>query len=147
MVTMQVWDPAGQEQFQALGYAFYRGSNACILVFDVSNKASFDKLDEWKKNFLENASPADPSKFPFILIGNKTDQQRVVTDKEARDWCARNGAIPYFETQAVAGTGVETAFNKCAELTAKASDSSDALGMPTSLGGASGAMKLDAQTQ
>jgi len=43
----------------------------------------------------------------------------------------------------VAGTGVETAFNKCAELTAKASDSYDALGMPTSLGGASGAMKLD----
>jgi Ras-related protein Rab-7A len=142
MVTLQVWDPAGQEKFQALGFAFYRGSNACLLAFDVSNKASFDKLDEWKKNFLEHASPAEPSKFPFILVGNKTDLARVVSEKDARDWCAKNGGCAYFETCATTGDGVEQAFGKCAELTAK-SDESDAFGMPTSLGGATGAMKLD----
>lgn len=40
-VAMQVWDTAGQERFESMGYAFYRGANACMLVFDLTNKASF----------------------------------------------------------------------------------------------------------
>ena len=37
-VTLQIWDTAGQERFQSLGRAFYRGAEACILVFDITNK-------------------------------------------------------------------------------------------------------------
>lgn len=70
---MQVWDTAGQERFESIGYAFYRGANCCLLVFDVSNKESFNALDKWKKNFINNAAPAQPEKFPFLVIGNKTD--------------------------------------------------------------------------
>ena len=36
-ITMQVWDTAGQERYQALGAAFYRGAEACILVYDITN--------------------------------------------------------------------------------------------------------------
>ncbi len=47
-VTMQVWDTAGQERYQALGAAFYRGAEACILVYDITNAASFDHLTTWR---------------------------------------------------------------------------------------------------
>merc|ERR1711988_1199237 len=42
LVTMQIWDTAGQERFQSLGVAFYRGADACILVFDLTSKKSFE---------------------------------------------------------------------------------------------------------
>ena len=37
LVTMQIWDTAGQERFQSLGVAFYRGADACVLVYDITN--------------------------------------------------------------------------------------------------------------
>ena len=47
-VTLQIWDTAGQERFQSLGRAFYRGAEACVLVFDITNAKSFDNLAIWK---------------------------------------------------------------------------------------------------
>jgi len=72
-VVIQLWDTAGQERFESLGYAFYRGSNCCMLVYDVSNRASFEALNKWKLNFISNASPADAASFPFMVVGNKSD--------------------------------------------------------------------------
>merc|ERR1719450_252748 len=79
LVTMQLWDTAGQERFQSLGVAFYRGADACILVFDITNPKSFDNLDSWREEFLGQASPSDPDEFPFVVLGNKIDvDPRVV---------------------------------------------------------------------
>ena len=50
---LQIWDTAGQEKFQSIGSAFYRGSDACVLVFDTTAGASFDALDNWKKEFVK----------------------------------------------------------------------------------------------
>lgn len=47
-VTLQVWDTAGQERYQSLGSAFYRGGDACILVYDITNQASYDHLNTWR---------------------------------------------------------------------------------------------------
>lgn len=55
-VTLQIWDTAGQERFQSLGHRFYRGADACILVYDVTNAASFQKLwTFWRGEFLKRA--------------------------------------------------------------------------------------------
>lgn len=43
-VMLQIWDTAGQERFQSLGVAYYRGADACILVYDVNNFLSFQHL-------------------------------------------------------------------------------------------------------
>lgn len=77
---MQVWDPSGQEQFQAIGFGFYRSADVCLLICDLSDRKSFDELPKWKSNFLDQGSPKDPSRFPFVVVGNKTDKPRVVTD-------------------------------------------------------------------
>ena len=72
-VTLQLWDTAGQERYQSLGSAFYRGAEACILVFDITNYESFENLNSWKANFLEKCMPKDPANFPFFVFGNKKD--------------------------------------------------------------------------
>ncbi len=60
-VTLQIWDTAGQERFQSLGNAFYRGSDACVLVYDVSNAASFGRvLAFWRAEFIKRAGTGGP---------------------------------------------------------------------------------------
>jgi len=49
---LQIWDTAGQERYQSLGTAFYRGADCCFLVYDITNKASLDSIENWKNNFL-----------------------------------------------------------------------------------------------
>lgn len=64
---------AGQERFQSLGVAFYRGADCCVLVFDVTAPNTFKNLDSWRDEFLIQASPRDPEHFPFVVLGNKVD--------------------------------------------------------------------------
>ncbi|THG02879.1 hypothetical protein TEA_021994 [Camellia sinensis var. sinensis] len=111
-VTLQV---AGQERFQSLGAAFYRGADCCILVYDVNIPKSFETLQNWHDEFLNQVDPTDPDTFPFVLIGNKVDvdggNSRVVSEKTAREWCAsRENSMPYFETSAKEGYNVDDAF-------------------------------------
>ena len=112
VVTLQIWDTAGQERFQSLGVAFYRGADACVLVYDVNVAHSFETLNAWREEFLLQAGPRDPEHFPFVVLGNKIDlgTSRVVSAKRAEQWCKSKGNIPYFEVSAKEGTGVETAF-------------------------------------
>ena len=44
-----------------------------MLVFDVTFRTSFSALEEWRKEFLVQGEPENPSDFPFIVLGNKTD--------------------------------------------------------------------------
>ncbi|GMI73161.1 RAB GTPase homolog G3D [Hibiscus trionum] len=104
LFTLQIWDTAGQGRFQSLGVAFYRGADCCVLVYDVNVMKSFDDLNNWREEFLIQASPSDPENFPFVVLGNKVDadggNSRVVSEKKAKAWCASKGNIPYFETSA-----------------------------------------------
>ena len=81
-VNIELWDTAGQERHQSIGNVIYRGTNCCILVFDVSERETFERLERWKQIFLDNVSVDDPASFPFVVIGNKKDtiqQSRQVT--------------------------------------------------------------------
>ncbi|KAG6506509.1 hypothetical protein ZIOFF_031833 [Zingiber officinale] len=52
LVTLQIWDTTRQERFQSLGVAFCRGADCCVLVYDVNVRRSFDTLDNWHDEFL-----------------------------------------------------------------------------------------------
>ncbi|GAY57297.1 hypothetical protein CUMW_178350 [Citrus unshiu] len=126
LFTLQIWDTAGQERFQSLGVAFYRGADCCVLVYDVNSMKSFDNLNNWREEFLIQASPSDPDNFPFVVLGNKIDvdggNSRVVSEKKARAWCASKGNIPYFETSAKEGINVEEAFQCIAKNALKSGE-------------------------
>jgi len=117
LVTLQIWDTAGQERFQSLGVAFYRGADCCVLVFDVNVAKTFDNLDSWRDEFLIQAAPRDPDRFPFVVIGNKIDMEntRVVSTKRLQQWCQTKGDIPFFETSAKEAINVEQAFQTIAK--------------------------------
>jgi len=131
LVTLQIWDTAGQERFQSLGVAFYRGADACVLVFDVNVAKTFENLNSWREEFLIQAGPRDPENFPFIVLGNKIDLEnsRVVSQKKALAWCAAKGNIPYFETSAKEAINVEQAFQTVAKNAMKEEEEVDLSGI------------------
>jgi len=96
-----------------LGAAFYRGAEACILVFDITSQESFDNLNSWKTNFLEKCMPRDPQNFPFFVFGNKKDLEadRQVSSNQVREWCRQQRGIPFQETSAIDCECIENAFD------------------------------------
>ncbi|CAK5108743.1 unnamed protein product [Meloidogyne enterolobii] len=117
VVTMQIWDTAGQERFQSLGVAFYRGADCCVLVYDLTYAPSFKNLESWRDEFLVQASPRDPENFPFVLLGNKVDNEaaRAIHAKRAEGWCQSKCNMPYFEVSAKEALNVDEAFMEIAK--------------------------------
>jgi len=117
-ITMQIWDTAGQERFKSLVCRFYRGADACILVYDITNAQSFERLDFWMGEFVEHADIKDPSRFPFLVVGNKHDlhDQSKVSESKAKAWCKSKGNIRFLQTSAKVNHNVEQAFTKVVEL-------------------------------
>jgi len=117
-VIMQIWDTAGQERHKSLGKNFFRGSNVCILVYDITNKQSFEALDTWAKQFTEKAgststNPAD--EFIFVVLGNKCDlENREVESETAFQFCQKHG-FNLYETSALSGFQVHEAFEFIAQ--------------------------------
>lgn len=72
-MTLQIWDTAGQERYQSLGTAFYRGADCCLLVYDITNLASYENVMTWKNSFLQKSMVVMPESFPFMVVGNKID--------------------------------------------------------------------------
>ena len=99
-----------------MGRAFYRGAEACVLVFDITNSKSFENLSIWKQEFLVKAMPKDPEAIPFFVLGNKVDlvDERAVPQAKVDEWLKRNPEIIYFETSALDGSHVNEAFSKIA---------------------------------
>ena len=112
-MTMQIWDTAGQERFRSMAPLYYRGAVAAILVFSITDEASFEKLKEWVRELKVN-HPADE---PMVLAiaCNKCDlaEQRVIGWETAAQYAESIGALIY-ETSAKSNTGVNALFTDVA---------------------------------
>ncbi|XP_054614956.1 ras-related protein Rab-26-like isoform X3 [Dunckerocampus dactyliophorus] len=75
-VKLQIWDTAGQERFRSVTHAYYRDAHALLLLYDVTNKASFDNIQAWLTEIHEYAQ----QDVVLMLLGNKADatHERVV---------------------------------------------------------------------
>ena len=119
LVMLQLWDSSGQRRFNSLCTQFYRGSDACVLVYDVNDAKTFDNLDFWLNEFLINACPRDPDHFPIFVIGNKVDIEgiRAVPSERLEQWCHKNGDLPFFEVSVKDDINLEDAFQMIARKT------------------------------
>jgi small GTP-binding protein len=109
---MMIWDTAGQERFYTIARAYFRNALAVILVFDITDRKSFDCLPRWLRDARAEADPH----CTVILIGNKADLSptRVVSIDEAEDF-ARTHDLTYVEASALDGTNIDTAFQRAAQ--------------------------------
>lgn len=110
-IKLQIWDTAGQERFRSIAKAYFRNAVGVILVFDITERKSFDDVNMWLNDVH---SLCDPTAV-VLLIGNKCDlaENRVVTLSEAEQF-AQHHQLQYLETSAMNGTNVKDAFVKVA---------------------------------
>jgi Ras-related protein Rab-7A len=73
LLDLQIWDTAGEERHNALAPVVFRGVDACILVFDVSDVGSFAHLASWRRQVIDHTGIDQPEEFPFIVFANKCD--------------------------------------------------------------------------
>jgi len=107
-VSAQIWDLGGQESFRSLRKLYLEGANGGLVIFDLTDRNSFDKLNEWIESFKNTRGEQ-----PLLLIGNKSDLENKIkiTDKEASQY-AQNNNMDLILTSAKTGKNVEEAFIK-----------------------------------
>lgn len=71
IVRLQIWDTAGQERFRSISRLYYRGANACLLCYDITDEASFTEMAGWLLELKE--SLPDPEKVVVHVVGTKSD--------------------------------------------------------------------------
>mmetsp|Transcript_3417 Transcript_3417/g.4787 ORF Transcript_3417/g.4787 Transcript_3417/m.4787 type:complete len:211 (+) Transcript_3417:140-772(+) len=111
IAKLQIWDTAGQERFRTITHTYYRHAGAVIIVFDLSNRTSFNSLPMW----VQEARRFAPKHVQIILVGNKLDlaASRQITMDEAREFAASQG-FDYLETSAKMNTNIDNLFHLAA---------------------------------
>lgn len=100
---VDIWDTAGQEKFNSMHASYYYGAHACIMVFDVTRKATYQHLPNWY-NELRTYCP----KIPCIVLANKIDFNKEVTKKSFK-FPIKHG-LPMRFVSAADGTNVVQIF-------------------------------------
>lgn len=121
-IKLQIWDTAGQEYFKAITRAYFREAAAAIIVYDVSNRQSFDDLKQWLDN-VRNASTN--RSLTITLVGNKCDKtsaERVVSEKEGEQFARENGLL-FLEASALSGENIQELFARTADAVLRKVDS------------------------
>ena len=108
-VKVQIWDTAGQEKYRSITSSYYKGAHGCLLVYDITRKATFENIDKW----LAEIKLSSNNEINMVLIGNKCDleDKREVSIEEAQNK-AKLLNMAFMETSALNGTNVEKAFNE-----------------------------------
>ncbi|CAM9587653.1 unnamed protein product, partial [Discosporangium mesarthrocarpum] len=117
-VKFEIWDTAGQERYRSLAPMYYRGAAAAIVVYDVTNKESFNGAKSWVKELQRRGDP----NVVIALAGNKADleHRRQVHYEEAHQYSEDNGLI-HMETSAKSALNVKNIFVEIAQKLPKAS--------------------------
>lgn len=116
LIKLQIWDTAGQERFRAITTSYYRGAHGVALVYDISNKKSFEDIENW----LEDVRKYAKENIVTLLIGNKSDliNQREVSFDDGKKLAGLHGMI-FIETSAKEMTNVNKAMINLTELIAR----------------------------
>mmetsp|Transcript_1208 Transcript_1208/g.1719 ORF Transcript_1208/g.1719 Transcript_1208/m.1719 type:complete len:249 (-) Transcript_1208:195-941(-) len=111
-VRLQLWDTAGQERFRSLIPSYIRDSSVAVVVYDVTNRASFLNTAKW----VEDVRAERGNDVVICLVGNKTDlgnEKRQISTEEGEER-AKNDGLLFMECSAKAGYNVKSLFRKLA---------------------------------
>ena len=108
-MKFEIWDTAGQERYRSLAKVFYNNASACILVYDITNKDSFEDIrDYWIPELKNNA----PKNIILVLAGNKSDLylNEQVNDEQGKTLAKKHNAI-FLRTSAKLNSSIDELFN------------------------------------
>ena len=105
---IQIWDTAGQEKYNSLTNQFFQNTDGILLLFDLTNKKTFDNIKKWIKEIKENSD----RKIKKIIVGNKCDKKDSikVTSNDIMNLIEPK-KLKYIEASALDGTNVDKAFD------------------------------------
>ena len=113
-VKVTIWDTAGQEKYKNITKQYYCGADGVLLIFDITDESSFQKLDFWYNDLKENTQQFQD--LSLCLVGNKKDlnQNRIVT-REVAEQYAKEKEMTYSEVSAKSGEGIAELFEDMAK--------------------------------
>ncbi|KAL3811519.1 hypothetical protein ACHAXA_000423 [Cyclostephanos tholiformis] len=132
-VRLQLWDTAGQERFRSLIPSYIRDSSVAVVVYDVTNRASFLNTSKW----IEDVRAERGNDVVVCLVGNKTDlgnDKRQVTTEEGEERSVKDGLL-FMECSAKAGYNVKSLFRKLATSLPGSADAANGGGGAGGVGG------------
>lgn len=107
-IKLLIWDTAGQERFRNITNQYYNGADGIVLIYDVTNRKSFDNVTYWMNQI---GTKSDRDKIGLILVGNKTDEEKREVSKKEGELFAKNNEIEYIETSALSNHNINECFN------------------------------------
>ena len=116
---IQMWDTSGKENFRSIIRAYYKNTACAFVVYDISNRNSFNNVSTWIEDCRNNSS----EKIFMVLIGNKSDlaDKRQVSTEEGRE-LAEKYEMKFYETSAKIGENVNDIFYDSVDEIAKKMD-------------------------
>jgi len=110
-INVQLWDIGAQQYFKRFRKIYYNGAEAAFIVFDITNRESFEKIKDWHKEINQLIEEIN---IPIVIVGNKDDlaEQRVIStaEGEALAKSLSKTGLSYIETSALTGSNVKDAF-------------------------------------
>jgi len=104
-IKLHLWDTAGQEKFRSIITSYYKGIAGVVLMYDVTDRPSFERLEWWKREVEQNSKSGESPR--VIVVANKIDGgRRLVSQEEGEDWARRNKML-YHETSGRTGQGID----------------------------------------
>ena len=105
IIQIKFWDTAGQEIFHSLTKNFYRKADGIIIVYDITNKESFERVQDWIKSVYDNTETY--KEIQMIIVGNKIDLEEMrEVRKEDGLKIGKYYEIDFFEASAKNAEGV-----------------------------------------
>ena len=112
-LKLQIWDTAGQERYMSLNQNLFLKVHGVILMYDISNRDSFDHLTKWLELIKDAIND-----IPIVLVGNKIDkeEERLVSYNEGEQ-LAKELNISFFESSGKENKNVKEPFySLCEEI-------------------------------
>ena len=113
-VRLKIWDTAGEEKFRSTISNYFKGADACFLVFDLTNIDSFNNLEIWYKLFSDKTTILKNNE-NIVVLGNKCDLKEKKIDKDLINKFIKDKQLQYFETSAKEGINIDESFLYMAE--------------------------------
>ncbi len=103
---IQLWDTAGQEEFQSISRGYYKSGACALVVYDITDRETFNNVSSWVEECKNNG----PSTITLVLVGNKIDlERRREIEKEKGELLAEKNGIDFYEVSNKEGINIQEA--------------------------------------